>query len=131
MESNQGKNGVNLVEGGRDGVFTNPDATSLVRGCRVGEKSSGTLSKTRPDGLFLGDYEYEAQAQKSKMECKVGAKRRGFADGPADPNGSNSQSLSQSKTKASLGRKRVRGLEENNSTDKIQAATVVQSRQVQ
>jgi hypothetical protein len=37
------------VEGGRDGVFTTPDATSPVRGCRIGEKSSGTLSKTRSD----------------------------------------------------------------------------------
>jgi hypothetical protein len=42
------------------------------------------------DGLFLDDCEYEAQAQKSKMECKVGAKRRGFTDGLADPNGGNS-----------------------------------------
>jgi hypothetical protein len=91
----------NLVERGRDGVFTTPDAMSLVRGCRIGEKSNGTLSKTRPDGLFLDNCEYEAQAQKSKMECKVRAKRRGFTDGLANLNGGNSPSLSQSETEAS------------------------------
>jgi hypothetical protein len=97
----------NLVEGGREGVFITPDTTSPVRGCRIGEKSSGILSKTRPDGLFLDDCEYEAQAQKSKMEWKVGAKRRRFANGLADPNGGNSPSLSQSETEASSGRKKV------------------------